>query len=185
MGQDIAKNIEVSVKVVAGNSALDYDASFTGETKTIDELLSPVSQIEAGTVRCVGLNYKEHAAEMKLTLPNTPTWVYLLWLLTIADTVQCISKGQHLHFIRIRPHYTSLQRGLRWGRLWSWVGGSYRQTMQECFGGWSSRLCSGICSRQWCDSSQASREDLTVVLRKRNGMPILSMPKMSFTTNLC
>ncbi|KAJ5435882.1 hypothetical protein N7445_006767 [Penicillium cf. griseofulvum] len=73
VGQAIEKNVEVLVKVVAGNSAFDYDASFTGEIKTIDELLSPVSQIEAGTVRCVGLNYKEHAAEMKLTLPNTPT----------------------------------------------------------------------------------------------------------------
>lgn len=69
------KNVKVPVKVVAGNSALDYNALFTGEIKTIDELLSPVSQIEAGTVRCVGLNYKEHAAEMKLTLPDTPTLV--------------------------------------------------------------------------------------------------------------
>ncbi|KAJ5487761.1 hypothetical protein N7530_002061 [Penicillium desertorum] len=73
VGQAIEKNVQVSVKVVAGNSALDYEAPFTGEIKTIDELLSPVSQMEAGTVRCVGLNYKEHAAEMKLTLPNTPT----------------------------------------------------------------------------------------------------------------
>ena len=80
VGQALEKNVEVSVKVVAGNSALDYDAPFTSETKIIDELLSPVSQIEAGTVRCVGLNYKEHAAEMKLALPNTPTLVYLLWL---------------------------------------------------------------------------------------------------------
>lgn len=79
VGQAIEKKVDVSVKVVAGNSALDYDASFTGEIKTIDELLSPVSQIEAGTVRCVGLNYKEHAAEMKLTLPNTPTLVYLIF----------------------------------------------------------------------------------------------------------
>ncbi|KAJ5959795.1 uncharacterized protein N7479_006945 [Penicillium vulpinum] len=73
VGQAIEQNVEVPVKVVTGNSALNYDASFTGEIKTIYELLSPVSQIEAGTVRCVGLNYKEHAAEMKLTLPNTPT----------------------------------------------------------------------------------------------------------------
>ncbi|KAJ5789503.1 uncharacterized protein N7518_006514 [Penicillium psychrosexuale] len=73
VGQAIEKNAEVPVKVVAGNSAFDYDALFTGEIKTIDELLSPVSQIEAGAVRCIGLNYKEHAAEMKLTLPNTPT----------------------------------------------------------------------------------------------------------------
>ncbi|OQE79766.1 hypothetical protein PENNAL_c0050G07892 [Penicillium nalgiovense] len=73
VGQAMEKNVKVPVKVVAGNSALDYNALFTGEIKTIDELLSPVSQIEAGTVRCVGLNYKEHAAEMKLTLPDTPT----------------------------------------------------------------------------------------------------------------
>lgn len=59
--------------VVAGGSALDYEAAFTGEVKLIGELLSPVSQRDAGTVRCIGLNYKEHAAEMKLALPNTPT----------------------------------------------------------------------------------------------------------------
>ena len=112
VGQAIEKDVEVSVKVVTGNSALDYDAPFTGEIKTIDELLSPVSQAEAGTVRCVGLNYKEHAAEMKLTLPNTPTLVYLLLILTLVDTVKCISKGEHLHCICIRTHYTSLQRGL-------------------------------------------------------------------------
>lgn len=63
----------MSVKVVAGNSALNYDAPFTGENQIIDELLSPVSQSEAGTVRCVGLNYKEHAAEMRLAIPSTPT----------------------------------------------------------------------------------------------------------------
>ncbi|KAJ5852150.1 uncharacterized protein N7529_011535 [Penicillium soppii] len=73
VGQAIEQNIDVSVKVVAGNSALNYNAPFTGETQIIDELLSPISQIEAGTVRCVGLNYKEHAAEMKLAIPNTPT----------------------------------------------------------------------------------------------------------------
>jgi 2-keto-4-pentenoate hydratase/2-oxohepta-3-ene-1,7-dioic acid hydratase in catechol pathway len=76
VGQALEKNFEVAVKVVSGGSALDYGASFTGEIKVIDQLLSPVSQKEAGTVRCVGLNYKEHAAEMKMTLPKTPTFVY-------------------------------------------------------------------------------------------------------------
>ncbi|KAJ5130862.1 uncharacterized protein N7515_006901 [Penicillium bovifimosum] len=73
VGEAIAQNVEVAVKIMTSTSAMDYDASFTGEIKVIDKLLSPVSQAEAGTVRCVGLNYKEHAAEMKLTLPNTPT----------------------------------------------------------------------------------------------------------------
>lgn len=73
VGLAIERNIDVPVKVVASHSALDYDAQFTGETQIIDQLLSPVSQLEAGTVRCVGLNYKEHAAEMKLAIPDTPT----------------------------------------------------------------------------------------------------------------
>lgn len=77
VGQAIENGIEIPVKIVAGNSALDYDAPFTSEVQIIEELLSPVSQVEAGTVRCVGLNYKEHAAEMKLAIPKTPTLVLL------------------------------------------------------------------------------------------------------------
>ena len=73
MGLAIFDKQEVVVKVVEGGSALDYDAQFTGETRVIQKLLPPVSQQEAGTVRCIGLNYKEHAAEMKLALPSTPT----------------------------------------------------------------------------------------------------------------
>lgn len=65
----------MNVRVVEGDSALNYEAQFTGEVRVIQELLSPVSQQEAGTVRCIGLNYKEHAAEMKLALPSTPTLV--------------------------------------------------------------------------------------------------------------
>ena len=73
MGLVLAEKGDIAVKVVTGASALDYDASFTGEVKSIDELLSPVSQAEAGTIRCIGLNYKEHAAEMKMALPSRPT----------------------------------------------------------------------------------------------------------------
>lgn len=73
VGLAMANGEEVAVKVVEGGCAMDYEAQFTGETRLIQKLLSPVSQQEAGTVRCIGLNYKEHAAEMKLALPNTPT----------------------------------------------------------------------------------------------------------------
>ncbi|OQE25256.1 hypothetical protein PENSTE_c006G08971 [Penicillium steckii] len=73
VGLAIFDKQEVVVKVVEGGSALDYEAQFTGETRVIQKLLPPVSQQEAGTVRCIGLNYKEHAAEMKLALPSTPT----------------------------------------------------------------------------------------------------------------
>ncbi|KAJ5157320.1 uncharacterized protein N7482_008420 [Penicillium canariense] len=73
VGLALAERKSIAVKVIAGGSALGYDAQFTGEVKTIEELLPPVSQAEAGTVRCIGLNYKEHAAEMGLSLPKTPT----------------------------------------------------------------------------------------------------------------
>ncbi|KAJ5217871.1 uncharacterized protein N7469_011496 [Penicillium citrinum] len=73
VGTAIINKHEVAVRIVEGGSALDHDAQFTGETRVIQKLLSPVSQQEAGTVRCIGLNYKEHAAEMKLALPSTPT----------------------------------------------------------------------------------------------------------------
>ncbi|KAJ5361132.1 hypothetical protein N7541_001976 [Penicillium brevicompactum] len=83
VGQAMENGIDVLVKVVAGNSPLNYDAPFTGEVQIIENLLSPVSQIEAGTVRCVGLNYKEHAAEMKLAIPSTPTLVQFLSILRV------------------------------------------------------------------------------------------------------
>lgn len=36
------------------------------------QLLSPISPIEVGTVRCVGLNYRDHARECGLPIPTTP-----------------------------------------------------------------------------------------------------------------
>jgi 2-keto-4-pentenoate hydratase/2-oxohepta-3-ene-1,7-dioic acid hydratase in catechol pathway len=34
--------------------------------------LSPISPAEAGTVRCIGLNYRDHARECGLAIPTTP-----------------------------------------------------------------------------------------------------------------
>jgi 2-keto-4-pentenoate hydratase/2-oxohepta-3-ene-1,7-dioic acid hydratase in catechol pathway len=36
------------------------------------QILTPITAREVGTVRCVGLNYTDHAAEMKLALPSHP-----------------------------------------------------------------------------------------------------------------
>lgn len=90
VGQAIENGIDIPVKIVSGNSALDYDAPFTNEVQTIEELLSPVSQVEAGTVRCVGLNYKEHAAEMKLAIPKTPTLVLLSFMFKLLLTSESV-----------------------------------------------------------------------------------------------
>lgn len=34
--------------------------------------MSPITQSEVGTIRCIGLNYKDHAAELGLDLPKVP-----------------------------------------------------------------------------------------------------------------
>ncbi|CAG8972996.1 hypothetical protein HYALB_00007843 [Hymenoscyphus albidus] len=72
VGLAILAKQEVLVKVLDTKSALDIPASFTGEVKTIKELLSPVSAQEVGTIRCIGLNYKDHAAELNFSLPENP-----------------------------------------------------------------------------------------------------------------
>lgn len=40
---------------------------------TIKSLLPPLSEAEIGTIRCIGLNYRSHAAEMNFTLPTYPS----------------------------------------------------------------------------------------------------------------
>lgn len=61
------------MKVLSASSALDTRAQFTGEVATISKLLSPLSARDIGTIRCVGLNFKDHAAELGVSLPQVPT----------------------------------------------------------------------------------------------------------------
>ncbi|KAG4423092.1 hypothetical protein IFR04_003729 [Cadophora malorum] len=62
----------IQLKVLDTNSALELNTSFTGEVKTATSILTPLTPQEIGTVRCVGLNYTDHAAEMNLPLPIHP-----------------------------------------------------------------------------------------------------------------
>jgi 2-keto-4-pentenoate hydratase/2-oxohepta-3-ene-1,7-dioic acid hydratase in catechol pathway len=45
----------------------------TGRQAVISRLFSPLAQAETSTIRCIGLNYKQHAAEVKMELPTTPS----------------------------------------------------------------------------------------------------------------
>ncbi|THY63575.1 hypothetical protein D6C98_01078 [Aureobasidium pullulans] len=65
-------DVPVMVNVLDVESSLDGDASFTGEKRQILELLSPISTEEAGAIQCIGLNYTDHAAEMKVATPDYP-----------------------------------------------------------------------------------------------------------------
>lgn len=71
VGAAVRKGQDVQVKLFSGSSALD-PGSLTDKVEVIDRVLSPLTQHEAGTVRCIGLNYKGHAQEVGMALPDVP-----------------------------------------------------------------------------------------------------------------
>lgn len=75
IGEALASSTRVPVRVFTGTSALDLTATPTDPEQilTIKTLLSPLSKAEVGTIRCIGLNYRNHAKEMNLALPEKPT----------------------------------------------------------------------------------------------------------------
>ncbi|PYH46408.1 fumarylacetoacetate hydrolase family protein [Aspergillus saccharolyticus JOP 1030-1] len=72
VGLAVYKGQEVSVHPFSGSSVLNPGQK-TDATETIERILSPLAQSEVGTIRCIGLNYVSHAAEMKLDIPSVPT----------------------------------------------------------------------------------------------------------------
>lgn len=75
VGKAVREGKEVAVDIFSGSSVLDPGSS-TGKQAVIDQVLSPVTQLEAGTVRCIGLNYRKHAEEAKMQLPKEPVIFY-------------------------------------------------------------------------------------------------------------
>ncbi|KAJ7668142.1 hypothetical protein B0H17DRAFT_1088258 [Mycena rosella] len=53
-------------------SALDPAASLSSTVLTVKHLLSPLAREEIGYVRCMGLNYADHAAEANVPPPPVP-----------------------------------------------------------------------------------------------------------------
>lgn len=94
VGAAVRKGEDVKVNVYSGSSVLDAGAP-TGETAVIGRVLSPLARKEVGTIRCIGLNvgftlflsemrlagllmmrdeqYKKHAEEAKMSIPEIPT----------------------------------------------------------------------------------------------------------------
>ncbi|KAK3503100.1 hypothetical protein B0T13DRAFT_191229 [Neurospora crassa] len=72
VGAAVRKGEDVEVNVYSGTSVLDA-GSPTGNKAIIGRILSPVTAQEAGTIRCIGLNYKKHAEEAKMSIPEIPT----------------------------------------------------------------------------------------------------------------
>ncbi|GKT40375.1 uncharacterized protein ColSpa_00556 [Colletotrichum spaethianum] len=73
VGAALAASIPVLARVFTGTSALDASAEPTSRILSIQKLLPPLTRKETGTIRCIGLNYRKHAKEMNLDLPEHPT----------------------------------------------------------------------------------------------------------------
>ncbi|EXK89427.1 hypothetical protein FOQG_07532 [Fusarium oxysporum f. sp. raphani 54005] len=63
---------DISVNVFSGRSVLS-PGSRTDRTESVERLLSPLAQEEVGTIRCIGLNYVQHAKEVNMDIPTIPT----------------------------------------------------------------------------------------------------------------
>jgi len=59
VGVATKKGEKVEVKVFSGKSALE-PGSLTDKVEKIERVLSPLTQTEAGTIRCIGLNVRNH-----------------------------------------------------------------------------------------------------------------------------
>ncbi|KAF4990584.1 hypothetical protein FGRMN_8399 [Fusarium graminum] len=64
------KNIDVNV--FSGQSVLS-PGSRTDRIESVNRILSPLAQDEVGTIRCIGLNYVQHAKEVNMDIPTIPT----------------------------------------------------------------------------------------------------------------
>ncbi|KAJ8116811.1 hypothetical protein OPT61_g1848 [Boeremia exigua] len=73
VGAALASGMTVAVRAFTGTSVLSPNVQPTSTILRIARLLPPLAKPEVGTIRCIGLNYRKHAKEMNLDLPEHPT----------------------------------------------------------------------------------------------------------------
>ncbi|KAJ2969909.1 hypothetical protein NQ176_g8432 [Zarea fungicola] len=92
VGIAVRNGDEVKVRVFSGSSALSA-GSPTDSVESIDRILSPLTMEEVGTIRCIGLNYVQHAVETNLALPTVP-------ILFIEESPSLLTR----HFLSVQNH---------------------------------------------------------------------------------
>ncbi len=70
VGLALFNSREVSVNLVEGDI---FSGRVTGRQVKIGKLLAPIAQAQCQIVRCIGLNYHDHAEELSLDIPKVPT----------------------------------------------------------------------------------------------------------------
>ncbi|PPQ67576.1 hypothetical protein CVT25_012070 [Psilocybe cyanescens] len=85
IGEPVNAGLDVGLAALEGKpikayeiigSALDPAASVSKNVLTVSKLLAPLSNEEIKVVRCLGLNYSDHAAEAKMAKPAFPILFY-------------------------------------------------------------------------------------------------------------
>ncbi|KAF9890634.1 hypothetical protein FE257_005765 [Aspergillus nanangensis] len=69
VGQDSVGGVQIAVYVINGSI---FDGRVTDQVMHVKQLLSPVSTNDCNYIRCLGLNYLDHAKEANLALPEVP-----------------------------------------------------------------------------------------------------------------
>ena len=60
---------KIEAKLITGTV---FDGRVTSKTMTVSQLLSPLSADQVPLIRCLGLNYRDHAIEAKMAIPTHP-----------------------------------------------------------------------------------------------------------------
>lgn len=69
VGLAVFNGEKVEAKLVLGSV---FDGVVTEKILTIAQLLSPISMEEVPVIRCMGLNYRDHAKEANMPIPDVP-----------------------------------------------------------------------------------------------------------------
>jgi hypothetical protein len=61
VGKAAHAHTEIKAHEITGSSAFDTAATLTERVLTVQTLLTPIPHEQAGVVRCLGINYADHA----------------------------------------------------------------------------------------------------------------------------
>ncbi|EGX94525.1 fumarylacetoacetate hydrolase family protein [Cordyceps militaris CM01] len=83
IGHELREGRDVYVSPWSGSSVLEPGAR-SSRRELVQRVLSPLASNEVGTIRCIGLNYVQHAREIDAEIPTVPT-VFLKPSTSLAD----------------------------------------------------------------------------------------------------
>ncbi|RSL97805.1 hypothetical protein CDV31_012871 [Fusarium ambrosium] len=69
VGLSCKENKRVQANLINGSA---FDGNVTNRVMTVDQLLSPLDVSEVPLIRCMGLNYHDHAKEANMPVPTHP-----------------------------------------------------------------------------------------------------------------